>query len=53
MGVSGTTLSAAGFFSGDAAARAGLAYELSIFSQQNLPLQSVNGAIAYKKDGAP
>jgi hypothetical protein len=48
MGIGGTTLSAAGFFSGDAAARAGLAYELNI-----LTVQSVNGAIAYKKSGAP
>jgi len=45
MGANGTTLSAAGFFAGDAAVRAGLAYELNI-----LMLQSVNGAIAYKKD---
>jgi hypothetical protein len=44
MGSGGTTLSAAGFFSGDAAARAGLAYELKILTQQ-----SVNGAIAYQK----
>jgi hypothetical protein len=49
MGAGGTTLSAAGFFSGDAAARAGLAYELNVIPL----LQSVNGAIAYKKSGAP
>jgi hypothetical protein len=44
MGTNSTTLSAAGFFSGDAAARAGLAYELNIVTKQ-----SVNGAIAYQK----
>ena len=53
MGAGGTTLSAAGFFSGDAAARAGLAYELNILSLQNLPSLSVNGAIAYKNSAAP
>ncbi len=49
MGAGGTTLSAAGFFSGDAAARAGLAYELNVIPL----LQSVNGAIAYKNSAAP
>jgi hypothetical protein len=42
---SSASLSAQGFFSGDAAARAGVAYNLDTAMQQN-----VNGAIAYKKE---
>lgn len=41
---SGASLSAQGFFSGDAAARAGVAYNLDTGMQQN-----VTGAIAYKR----
>jgi hypothetical protein len=43
---SGASLSAGGFFSGDAAARAGLAFHLLTPNNQN-----VNGAIAYKNSG--
>jgi hypothetical protein len=47
-GVCGSgSLQAKGFFAGDAAARAGLAYHLNSFFNQN-----VNGAAAYKNVGA-